>query len=172
MVTHQIIFLSIVVIVAIQRLFELRKSKRHERLLLAQGGKEHSPAHYKFIVLMHITWFLSMLFEVFYFKRVFNPIEFKVAFIVMLIGNWIRFESMRTLGTRWTTRIFTIPGAAPISSGIYQYLRHPIYVGVALEIAAVPLLNNAYMTSIIFSILNLCLMSVRIPAEQRALVLH
>jgi methyltransferase len=169
MVNHQIVFLVIISVVALQRLLEIRKSKRHQKLLLTQGGKEHAPNHYKMMVFMHTAWFGAMISEVFYFQRPFNLTQFKIAFVVMLMGNWLRFESMRTLGNRWTVRILTLPNTTPISTGIYRYVRHPIYLGVALELAAIPLLQGAYLTSIIFTILNLALMAIRIPAEQRAL---
>ncbi|MGE5072984.1 MAG: isoprenylcysteine carboxylmethyltransferase family protein, partial [Anaerolineae bacterium] len=54
-------------------------------------------------------------------------------------------------------------------TGIYRYLRHPNYLGVALEILAAPLLHTAYVTAIVFSLANMLLLTARIRAEDRAL---
>jgi len=76
---------------------------------------------------------------------------------------------MQALQERWTIRIFTLPDAKPITSGIYQLVRHPIYLGVILEIAFIPLLHTAYLTSIIFSFANAILLKKRIREEELAL---
>jgi methyltransferase len=57
-----------------------------------------------------------------------------------------------------------------VRKGIYRHLRHPNYLGVVLEILAVPLLHSAYSTAIVFSLLNLLLLRVRIRTEDRALL--
>jgi methyltransferase len=63
----------------------------------------------------------------------------------------------------------TLPEAPLVTNGIYRYLRHPNYVGVTLEMAAVPLLHNAYGTAVLFTIANAGLLSIRIRAEEEAL---
>jgi methyltransferase len=89
--------------------------------------------------------------------------------LIFVIGQSLRYAAIRTLGRRWTVRIVTLPDAPLVRSGIYRYLRHPNYLGVALEIAAVPLLHTAYLTAILFTLANACLLAVRIRAEERAL---
>lgn len=42
-------------------------------------------------------------------------------------------------------------------------------VGVALEIAALPLIHGALVTAILFSVLNAIVMAARISVESRAL---
>lgn len=63
-----------------------------------------------------------------------------------------------------------LPGAPPIRRGPYRFLRHPNYVAVVLELAALPLMFGATYTAAITGVLNLVvLLFVRIPAESRAL---
>jgi methyltransferase len=76
---------------------------------------------------------------------------------------------MRALGTRWTIRILTLPLEPPVTIGVYRYLRHPNYLGVILEIAALPLVHGAVWTAAIFSVANAVLLAFRITAEERAL---
>ena len=60
-------------------------------------------------------------------------------------------------------------GAAPVTGGPYRFLRHPNYLAVVLEMAAVPLIHGAWLTALVFSALNAALLAHRIPAEERAL---
>lgn len=165
----QTFFFAIIGCVAIQRLFELLKSNRHRKILLAQGGVEYASGHYKYMVLLHASWFVSMILEVHFLNRPFYLWLFVLALLGMLAGNTLRYTSMKTLGIRWNTRIIILPGKAPIHTGLYRYLRHPIYVGVCFEIAFIPLLHTAYLTAIIFTILNAILLRTRIREEEKAL---
>jgi methyltransferase len=56
-----------------------------------------------------------------------------------------------------------------VRHGIYRYLRHPNYLGVQLEILAVPLLHSAYLTSLVFGVGNALLLRDRIRREEEAL---
>jgi methyltransferase len=69
----------------------------------------------------------------------------------------------------WSVRVFTLPGAEPITRGIYRYIRHPNYLGVALEIAALPLMHSAWRSAVIFSVANAVLLAVRAREEDGAL---
>jgi methyltransferase len=48
-------------------------------------------------------------------------------------------------------------------------MRHPNYLAVILELAAVPMVHGCLRTAIAFSVGNALLLAVRIPAEERAL---
>lgn len=163
------IFLGLVLLLALQRLLEMRLSRRNETHLRAQGGQEHAPGHFQAMKALHAGWFLSMIGEVFGLNRPFLPWLAALALLGLVAGQALRYAAIYTLGKRWTVRIFTLPGAPPIQHGIYRYLRHPNYLGVILEVAAVPLLHTAYLTAIVFSSLNAGLFVVRIRAEENAL---
>lgn len=163
------LFAAFVALLAGQRLWEVRLSRQHEARILTQGGREHAPGHFRVMQLLHTSWFVAMLVEVFGWRRPFKPILAAAALPVFLLGQALRYAAIRTLGERWTVRVMTLPGQPPVTQGIYRYLRHPNYLGVALEIAAVPLLHTAYITSFIFSLANALLLAVRIRAEEAAL---
>ena len=55
--------LGFIAAIIIQRLLELRIAKRNLEFALANGGKEYAPEHYKFIVLLHVSWIVFMLLE-------------------------------------------------------------------------------------------------------------
>jgi len=76
---------------------------------------------------------------------------------------------MRALGPRWTVRVMNLPSAEPVVDGIYRYVRHPNYLGVILEIAALPLVHGAVWSAASFSVANAALLVARIRAEEHAL---
>jgi len=118
---------------------------------------------------LHVGWLVSMLLEV---KLLHPPLRAGLAalsLLVFVIGQVLRVSAMRALGERWTIPIMTVPGAQPVTRGIYRYLRHPNYLGVVLEIASLPLVHSAWRTALVFSVLNAALLYARIGAEERAL---
>jgi methyltransferase len=86
-----------------------------------------------------------------------------------IAGQALRYWAVLTLGERWNTRIIVIPEAPPIADGPYRYLRHPNYLAVVLELACIPLIRGLWFTAIGFSLANALMLSIRIPAEERAL---
>ncbi len=165
----RLLFVGFIAIVGLQRLFELRLSRRNEQQILQNGGREHAPETYPWIVGLHTAWFAAMLLEVFAGKRRFHPGLAVLALGLFSLGQTLRMVAIRTLGPRWSTRIMTVPGVPPVQRGIYRRLRHPNYLGVELEILAVPLVHSAWLTSAVFGAANLLLLRNRIQKEERAL---
>jgi methyltransferase len=57
-----------------------------------------------------------------------------------------------------------------VRSGPYRFIPHPNYLAVALELFALPLVFEAWITALAASVLNaILLLGVRIPTEERAL---
>jgi len=163
------VFTGLVVLLALQRIYELRLSGRHEALIRARGGREHVAWQVQAMKALHAGWFIAMLVEVYGWHRPFIPGLSLFALITLIAGQSLRYAAIRSLGWRWTVNVMTLPGIPPVQKGIYRYLRHPNYLGVILEILAVPLLHSAYLTAIVFSLANLLLLSARIRAEDCAL---
>jgi len=137
--------------------------------MLQHGGREHTPGTYRWIVSLHAAWFAAMLLEVFLGKRRFHPRIAAPALGFFAAGQALRLTAIRTLGRRWSTRVMTVPEEAPIRHGIYSHIRHPNYLGVELEILAVPLVHSAYLTSVVFGAANALLLRDRIRREEQAL---
>ncbi len=163
-------FYLIISFVAFQRIIELIISKRNEKWLLNNGAVEYGKEHYKFIVLLHILLFISMIVEYSLSGRYseLNIINylFLVFFILLqLLRLWV----LVTLGKYWNTRILRIHGAKLIDTGPYKYLKHPNYIIVICEIFSLPMIFNLYYTAIIFSVLNALILSIRIKEENKVL---
>lgn len=162
-------FLALVALVALLRLVELRVAARNRRRLLARGGVEVGEGHYPWMVVLHAAWFAGAPLEVWLLGRPFLPL-LALPMLALVAGAMaLRWWVIATLGERWTTRIVVLPGAAPVTGGPYRLLRHPNYLAVVVEIAALPLVHTAWLTAALFSFANAALLRVRIAAEERAL---
>ena len=161
------VFYFILAFVILQRLVELVIAKKNETSMLAKGAYEIGASHYKYMILLHASFFVSFLVEVVYFKSLLTANYWLL--IVFLVLQLFRVWCLASLGTFWNTKIIILPGANVVVKGPYKFIRHPNYLVVCLEIAVLPLMFEAYVTAICFTILNLIMLSVRIPIEEKAL---
>ena len=157
-----------VCLVALQRLVEVLYSRRNERRLRARGAVERGAGHYPLMVGLHALWLVSTLVEGL-LRGPEIPAWWPVPLAAFLLVQPLRYWAIFTLGTNWNTRILVLPDAKLVRSGPYRYFSHPNYVVVAVEILTFPLIFGAWITAIVFSILNAALLFVRIRTENRAL---
>jgi methyltransferase len=153
-------------LVSIQRLLELRLSRRNERRLRARGAVECGRGHYPFMVALHALWLLSTAVEG---SRSPGARPGRNALAAFLLAQPLRYWAIASLGDHWSTRILVVPGEKPVRRGPYRYINHPNYLVVVVEILALPLIFGARFTALVFSILNAVLLVVRIREEERAL---
>lgn len=163
--TFFIIFITVVIV---QRISELTLAKNNERYLKSNGAIEYDKKSYKYIVLMHNLFFISVITEFVFLGRQLNE-YWKVLLIIFICTQLLRYWAIFTLGKRWNTKIVVLPNTEPIRSGVYKYLKHPNYIAVIIEIGVIPLLFSCYYTAVVFSILNLIVLKRRIRIEEEAL---
>lgn len=163
------LYLGLLVLLGCERCVELVVSRRNARRAHAAGGVETGRRAYVIMVAVHALFPLACAAEVLLLSRPFPDAAGVAALAVALGAQGLRWWAVATLGERWSTRVIVVPGAAPVTGGPYRFLRHPNYLAVVLEMAAVPLIHGAWLTAAVFSALNAALLSHRIPAEERAL---
>lgn len=164
------LFIIVISFVILQRVIELFIAKRNERWLLSRGAVEYGRDHYKFIVMLHIAFILSIILEYFFRGRYYelNLINYSLLGVFIIL-QFLRVWVLTSLGRYWCTRVYRIPGESLVSEGIYKYLKHPNYMVVIGEIFVLPLVFNLYYTCIIFTILNAVLLFYRVRVENKAL---
>jgi len=165
----QLAYLLLLGLITVERLFELWLSRRNARRAFARGGREVGQVHYRVMSLLHSAFLISCAVEVVALGRPFRWGLAAPMLVLALGAQGLRYWAIRTLGDRWNTRIIFIPDAAPVTTGPYRYLRHPNYLAVIGELAALPLLHGAWWTAVAFSVANALLLWVRIRAEESAL---
>ena len=158
-----IVNLVVLALVTLQRLGELWLSRRHTRLLLAQGAQEVGASHYPLIVAVHALWLGSL-----WWLAPGRPIDgFWLGLFVLI--ELARIWVLASLGSRWTTRIIILPEAPLVRRGPYRWVNHPNYLVVIAEIAILPLVFGLWQVALIFSALNAAVLAIRIREENRAL---
>jgi methyltransferase len=169
MVSSSTFYLILLALIGGERLFELALSRRNARIAFAHGGREFGHRHFRVMALLHLLFLVSCAAEVVYLDRPFQlPLGVSML-VIELLAQGLRYWAVATLGERWNVRIIVVPGAMPVTAGPYRFVRHPNYVAVVIEIAALPLIHGAYLTAILFSLLNVAMLVVRIRAEERAM---
>jgi methyltransferase len=158
----------VVAALAIQRLSELVVSARHLRLLRERGAVEFRAPHFAGIVALHALFPLALIAEVALAGA--RPGRLWPALLLPLAAaQALRVASMAALGDLWHVRVWVVPGTAPVREGIYRWLAHPNYAGVALELASLALIFGAWRTALVASAVNGALLARRIALERRAL---
>lgn len=164
-----IYFYLIITFIICQRLVELYIANKNEKWMLARGGIEVGNEHYKLFILLHVTFFIILIYEVHNIvtaQSVAFNIYFFFLFVIAQIG---RVWCIVSLGKFWNTKIIVLPKVVKIKKGPYKYMKHPNYFIVFVELFTIPAMFGAYITAILFPILHLLLLTIRIPAEDRAL---
>lgn len=151
-------------LVTLERLAELWLARRNTKALVDNGAVEMAAGHYPLIVLLHGLW-LTGLWLLGWQQSV--GIVWLVIFLLLQV---LRVWVLATLGPRWTTRIIVQPGLPLVATGPYRLLSHPNYVVVVGEIAVLPLCLGLPWYALAFSIANAAVLTIRIRAENAALI--
>src|SRR5699024_10326437 len=113
-----------ILVVVMQRIVEVIIANRNARWIKDQGGYEVGKDHYKWIVLIHVFFFVSLIFEV----TLTWDIEIGwsiVPLVIFLLAQIMRVWALFSLGRFWNTRIMVLPMANIVKKGPYRFIRHP-----------------------------------------------
>jgi methyltransferase len=163
------LFVVLIVLVGLERVAELVVSLRNARWSFERGGVESGKGHYPFMVLLHTGFLAGCLVEAIVADRPFLPWLGWPMLAVVLLAQGLRWWCITVLGHQWNTRVIVVPGLSLVAAGPYKWLRHPNYVAVVAEGIALPLVHTAWITAVLFLVLNIPLLSVRIRTEEAAL---
>ncbi len=154
-----------------ERIVELFVSKRNAAEAFAKGGIETGREHFPWMVALHTGFLVACVAEVVFAGRPFIPWLGWPMFVIALLCQFGRYWVIHSLGRQWNTRVIVVPGAQRVRGrGLYRLIPHPNYVIVAVEGIAIPLIHTAWVTAIVFTVLNaILLLGFRIPAEDHAL---
>lgn len=163
----------LILLVGLERLAELVVARRNARWSMERGAIVRGQGHYPWMVALHTGLLVGCLAEVFLADRPFVPALGWPMLALVIAAQALRWWCITALGPRWNTQVIVVPGLPLVRSGPYKitWLRHPNYVAVAVEGIALPLVHSAWITALVFTVLNAVLMVVRIRCENEALAL-
>lgn len=166
-------YVVLILAVAAERLVELFLSTRNARRAVDRGGVEaESRGFYALMVLTHALFLVAAPAEVALAGRRFHAALGWPMLALVGAAMALRYWAIAALGERWNTRVLVVPGEPAVTSGPYRFLRHPNYLAVIVEMAALPLVHGAWITALAFSAANAALLARRIAHEEAALARH
>jgi len=165
-------YVALILATGVERLVELVISKRNARWAFERGGIEYGQGHFPAMVALHTGLLVACVAEVYLFDRPFIPWLGWPMLAIVVLCQAGRYWIISSLGHQWNTRVIVVPGLGRVDRGPYRFswMRHPNYMVVAIEGIALPLVHTAWVTAIVFTVLNaVLLLAFRIPTENRAL---
>jgi methyltransferase len=159
--------LLLLALLALLRLWEVYVSARRLRAAIGTGGASPLPDPvYPWMVLVHVGWFCGCAAESLLRAR--HPAPWVTAAALGVLGGalGLRAWTLATLGALWNVRLVRRPRQPIVTAGPYRLLRHPNYLAVILEIAAVPAALGAWWTALGASLLNGAVLWARIRREE------
>src|SRR5260221_11566145 len=164
-----IAYLSLLVIVAVLRLYELRISKKHQQDMIGRRSFKVDGTRFRWMVVLHTGFLIGAAAEVVFLKRPFIPILAAVCFPLFLAANAVRWWVIQTLGEHWNVQVMNSTGLGVITSGPFRYVRHPNYAAVFTEMLVLPLIHTACITAVIVSASHVLVLSQRLMTEEKVL---
>ncbi len=162
-------YVLLIALVAAERVAELVVSQRNLAWSRTRGGVEFGAGHYPFMVVLHTGLLVGCLVEVAVADRPFLPWLGWPMLAIVIAAQGLRWWCITTLGRQWNTRVVIVPGAQRVTGGPYRVTTHPNYVAVVAEGIALPLVHTAWITALVFTVLNAALLAIRINTENAAL---
>ena len=157
--------------VGLVRLIEMRLSRRHQRALASRGAARRPERLFPAMVALHTAVIVGGPIEVLALGRPWRPWLGWPALAVVLAAQGLRWWVIRTLGAQWNVQIVaSTPSHGVVTSGPYRWIRHPNYVAVFAELAALPLVHGAWVTAALGGLAHVAILAGRIRAEERVLM--
>ena len=168
---HCLLIVSVVAAAALQRGAELLMARRRLRLSAQETGAlaDREPG-FAAIVAVHAAWLAGCALEPLLWPRPVPPALLWGAAAVWAAALLLRVWTLRTLGRLWHVRVIRRARQPIVTGGPYRFIRHPNYVVVFAEIAAVPLLLGAFATALLGSVANAVVLAGRIRREEAYLL--
>ncbi len=162
------VFVVALLVTAVMRLSEVVVSVR--RMRARPDDVVSEPWLFPLMVVLHVGLVLAPLLEVVGLQRPVIPGLTAVAVAILAVATGLRVWTLATIGQSWNVRVVAPPRDGIATGGPYAFIRHPNYLVVVLEIAALPLLHTAWLACIGLSALNAVVLFFRIRTEEAVLL--
>ena len=163
-------YVALVAAVAVDRLAELAYSRGNQRRLAQRGARQVRDPVFAGMVLLQVGYLCAAPLEVALLHRPFLPWLGFPALLLLIAANALRVWAIRALSVHWNMQIVASQSLGAVSTGPYRWIRHPNYVAIFFEVAALPLVHTAWVTALIATLAHVALLKGRIAAEEKVLM--
>jgi methyltransferase len=158
--------------IAAARLFELRVSRARQRALAGRGVARVREPHFRAMVALHTAILLGAGLEATLTGRPPVPLVSALALLAIAGATALRLWVIATLGPHWNVQVMDSLSLGVVTGGPFRFIRHPNYLAVFGELAALPLVHSAWLSAILGTAAHVWVLYHRIRTEEAALLAH
>jgi len=164
-----IVFVAFAALVA---LLERGYALRNERRLLRAGASEVAPWVFRLMAPVYTLIFPAAVAEHLAWQR--RPaLAWSVGMgLLFVAAKGLKLWAVAHLDGAWTMKVVLPSTLRVVATGPYRFLRHPNYVAVVGEIAALPLAGGAWVTALAGGAFFGAILAWRVRTEEAALMAH
>jgi methyltransferase len=170
----------LLIVVFVPMLVEAHRAARNERAQRQRGGIEPPGDVYALMRVAYPGAFLLMFGEGLWrhawdeppltmLTALTMPPMLLIGLALFVAAKALKWWAIIALGQCWTFRVLVVPGAPRVVGGPYAYLRHPNYLAVVMELAAVAMMSDARVSGPVATLAFGVLIMKRTSVEERAL---
>lgn len=155
-------------------LAETRVSRRNERLLRQRGAIAPEGDVYRWMAVLYPSAFVAMAAEGMW-RAAHGPAptsgpNWLVSGVLLFVASKaLKYWAIRTLGERWTFRVFIVPDLPLVTTGPYRYVAHPNYVAVVGELVSTAMMCGAPIAGVASVVLFGAVLWMRVRFESGVL---
>ena len=137
-------------------LAENQLSRRNEAWLLSQGARRPEGDVYRALAILYPAAFLVMGAEGAWraadaartapVTSSTEPSWLLSGLLLFAAAKALKYWAIRSLGERWTFRVFVLPDVPLVTAGPYRYVTHPNYIAVVGELVGAAMMVGAQVT--------------------------
>src|SRR6266700_7584895 len=163
-------YLGFLALVGLARLVELRISRRNQRNLEKLGVHKIAEPHFRWMVFTHAGVLACAAAEVMVLHRPLIPSLAIAMAALFVFANALRWWVIRTLAGHWNVEVMASSRVGVVTAGPYQWIRHPNYVAVVIELFALPMIHTAWITALAGTLADLEILRRRLRVEEGVLL--
>jgi methyltransferase len=167
-----ICFLALLAWVGLTRVVELGISRRHQRHLTSRQIGQRVDPQYRWMVALHAGVLAAAALEVVWQRRPFLPALAVPASMLFVLATALRWWAIHSLGAHWNVQVMDSASLGVIAKGPFRWVRHPNYLGVFVEMTALPLIHTAWITASLAAAGNIWVLKNRLRVEEPMLEAH
>jgi len=163
-------YLALLGLVGLERLMELRISRRNQLNLEKLGVRKITEPHFRWMVFVHASVLACAAAEVLLLHRPLIPSLAIAMAALFVFANALRWWVIRILAGHWNVEVMASSRVGVVTSGPYRWVRHPNYVAVVIELFALPMMYTAWLTALAGTLANLEILRRRLRVEEGVLM--
>jgi len=163
-------YLALLGLVGLERLVELRISRRNQLKLEKLGVRKVAEPHFRWMVFVHAGVLACAAAEVLLLHRPVIPSLAIAMAALFVFANALRWWVIRTLAEHWNVEVMASSRVGVVTSGPYHWVRHPNYVAVVIELFSLPMIHTAWLTALAGTLANLEILRRRLRVEDGVLM--